>query len=223
MAGTNDPLRLLGRLTAGVLHDLNNYLNIIGIVLELHDRTPTDALRDELQRALTQAGALTSSVLQYIRATEPALAPVDLAIVVQDAVRIAARAISPDIAVVFQGVERPKLVRGAAPQLGQLVMNLALNAADAMPAGGTMSIVLSEVGGAVRLEVADTGRGLPAEAVTTDPTWTPSSKAGRGQGGLGLGIVRAVAERHDAMFELANAAPHGAVARVTFPPVPPVE
>lgn len=216
---TDDPLRLLGRMTAGVLHDLNNYLNVIGVALQLGDRAPSAMLREELGLALDHASALTKTVLEHMRGETSDLAPVDLAAIVQDATRIATRTIDPGIVVVLLGVESIKLVRGVTPRLGQLVLNLVLNAADAMESGGILTVnVRTTPVGAICLDVSDTGPGLAGDAAQSSSAWSRSTKPGRGaSGGLGLGIVRAVVQQHHASFTLSSGEEGGTVATVVFP------
>jgi signal transduction histidine kinase len=215
-----DPLRLLGRMTAGVLHDLDNYLCVIGVLIERLAAAPTAEHRSEARRALGHASALTRSVLDYMRGAAPELGPVDLSAIVRDVMQIAARAISSTIEVVVVGVDAIALVRGTIPQLGQLVLNLALNAADAMLDGGILSVtVWTTPEGSVRLDVADTGGGITiAGATQRGSMWTESTKCGRATGrGLGLGVVREVAHLHGATFTLATFEQGVTLATVVFP------
>jgi len=219
-ADLEDPIRLLGRMSAGVLHDLNNYLSVIGVIIELLERAPTAAHWQEVQRALGHATALTRSTLDYARGTAPDLGPVDLAAIVRDVMRIVTHAISPEIVLMVVGVSNIALVRGAPPQLGQLVLNLVLNAADAMPDGGILTVIVwTTPDGAVRLDVSDTGGGIAIDgAAQLESVWTPSTKRGRGTGrGLGLGVAREVAHLHRAAFSLTVLEHGGTVATVVFP------
>jgi signal transduction histidine kinase len=217
-AELEDPIRLLGRMSAGVLHDLNNYLSVIGVIIKLLARAPTAAHWQEAQRALSHATALTRSVLDYARGTAPDLGSVDLATIVRDVMRIVTHAISPEIVLMVVGVSNIALVRGAAPQLGQLALNLVLNAADAMPDGGILTVIVwTTPDGAVRLDVSDTGSGIAIDgAAQLASVWTPSTKGGRTTG-LGLGVVREVAHMHRAAFTLTVLEHGGTVATVVFP------
>ena len=219
-ANGEDPLRLLGRMTAGVLHDLDNYLCVIGVLIERLAAAPTVEHRNEARRALAHTTALTRSLLDYMRGGAPELGPVDLAAIVRDVMQIAGRAISPAIEVVLVGVDATAPVRGTTPQLGQLVLNLALNAADAMLDGGILSVtVWTTPEGNVRLDVADTGGGIAIPGATQRGSmWTDSTKRGRAAGrGLGLGVVREVAHLHGATFTLATFEHGVTLATVVFP------
>jgi len=89
-------------------------------------------------------------------------------------------------------------VRGVAIELEQLLLNLVLNACDAMPEGGELWVSVRPAGpSAVMLEVSDSGVGFADASGERGPI-SRSSKAGRPGGGLGLGIVRSVVERHGA-------------------------
>ncbi len=113
-----------------------------------------------------------------------------------------ARVLPSDIAVRAEIAALVSPVRGAAAELEQLVLNLVLNAADAMLGGGELTVRVQPTGtAAVYLEVSDTGRGLPPEPRAADggPMSSP-----RGQrAGLGLGIVRRVIERHGGSIRFA--------------------
>ena len=111
--------------------------------------------------------------------------------------------ISRDVEVRTDIASRLPAVWGAPSELEQLVLNLVLNAADAMPNGGELTVRLHPGTAAVIcLEVSDTGAGMPAEALVTTEGRTASSKPGR-RAGLGLGIVRRVVEHHGGSIRFA--------------------
>ena len=108
-------------------------------------------------------------------------------------------------------------VHADADQLGQVLLNLVLNARDAMPNGGTLTLSLrSDAPSTVLLEVSDTGEGLDAAAALAAGATTPSKKAGRNGRGLGLGIVRSVVDRHGAELSIAPRTGGGTRVAVRF-------
>src|SRR5690606_29632748 len=149
-AGTIPPAeteRLLGRLTAGVIHDLNNYLHAADVTLALLRRQPHDAdLWRQSEAALGAMGRLHTMLLAYARggAQAPAL------------VRVG----PPTIAVRLDIAGRPPPLEGVRAQLEQLVLNLVINACEAMPDGGELVVtVRKSAAAAVVLEVVDSGSG----------------------------------------------------------------
>lgn len=193
----DDPLRLVGRITAGVAHDLGNYLSALGAVVALMDSAGADrALVARAAELVDHAGRITRSLVGYARGDAPAFQPVDLGPLVERLLALLASVLPAGIAVRAEIAALVPPVRGAAVELEQLVLNLVLNAADAMPGGGELTVRVQPTGtAAVYLEVSDTGRGMPPEPRAADGG--PAAPIQRGQrAGLGLGIVRRVIARH---------------------------
>jgi signal transduction histidine kinase len=202
----DDDLRLLGRITAGVTHDLNNYLGALGVTLALLAREPGSAeLVEQARDCAERMSRLTTSMLQYVRGETPPLVAVDLGDLVRGVLRVIDRIIPGSVTVEVQLSELARPVRGAPAELEQLVLNLAVNALDAMPKGGVLTIRVQPTGAAATfLEVCDTGRGIE----------TP--RPGR-RTGLGLGIVRRVVARHDGAVKVVSGSSGGTVATVFLP------
>src|SRR5262245_32758698 len=201
---SDDELRLLGRITAGVAHDLNNYLGATSALLALLETAPADPeLVARARSSVDQAQRLAGSLVSYIRGASPSFETVDLAAIVDRTLALVAPLISRDVEVRTDIASRLPAVWGAPSELEQLVLNLVLNAADAMPSGGELTVRLhAGTAAVVCLEVSDTGAGMPAEALVTAGGRTASSKPGR-RAGLGLGIVRRVVERHGGSIRFA--------------------
>jgi signal transduction histidine kinase len=200
----DDELRLLGRIAAGVAHDLNNYLAVTDATFALLDNEMNDV--DVIQRgraSVDQARRLTASLVSYVRGEAPPLAPVDLGALVDRTLALVSRILSPDIELRTDIAAQLPVIAGAAAELEQLVLNLVLNAADAMPDGGELAVRVQPTGGpAIYLEVSDTGGGISSCARIGADGRTASTKAGR-RAGLGLGIVRRVIDRHGGSLKLA--------------------
>jgi signal transduction histidine kinase len=216
----DDRYALLGRMTTGVAHDLNNYLTVVDVALALMQRPADPMQRLELERARYAMDAsirLIRTLLEYARGGTAETTDVDLGAVVQRVLEVVARLISYEVVVIVDVDSDTPLISGVASELEQLVLNLVLNARDAMPNGGTLHLVLrTESPSKVALEVSDTGEGLDAAAADAIGTTTPSKKPGRNGRGLGLGIVRSVVDRHGAELKIAPRTGGGTRVTVSF-------
>jgi signal transduction histidine kinase len=200
----DDQLRLLGRIAAGVAHDLGNYLGAASALLALLETAPADPeLLARAGDALDQARRLTGSLVGYVRGDAAQFERVDLGAVVERTLALVAPLLPHGVAVRTDVAPELRLVRGVAAELEQLVINLVLNAADAMPGGGELAIRILPSGvEAIYLEVTDTGSGIPADALVTRRGRTASRKSGQ-RTGLGLGIVRRVVDHHGGSIRFA--------------------
>jgi signal transduction histidine kinase len=216
---------LIGRVAAGVAHDLNNYLTVIMLALmTAQDGADGKLLRDALgdaRHAVESAARLNGNVLAYARGGAPAPGMVDLASLVRRVLDVFGRAISVQVEVIVEVAADLPPVCGVATELEQLLLNLILNARDAMPSGGELRIGARAHGDGVRLEVSDTGHGLDAAVAVASGLLSPSSKPGRPGAGLGLGIVRAVVDRHAGTLEIAPRLGGGTEVTVVLPSCAP--
>ena len=184
----------LGQLAGGVAHDFNNLLSVILNYAEFvgeevgadHVAAPDIA---EIVRAAERAADLTRQLLVFSRADHGKLEATDVNEVAFDTQRLLARTLSEDVTLDVLAAEAPVPVLAGAGQLEQVLMNLVLNARDAMPRGGTVTLSVSRVGERVRVEVADDGEGMAPETAERafEPFFTTKPK-GRGTG-LGLATV----------------------------------
>jgi CheY-like chemotaxis protein len=216
----SDRFCMLGRVTSGVAHDLANYLGAADLALTMAERNddPSAVARAlaNAREATRRALRLNEALLEYARGGAPAPGPIDLAAAVRGVIELFGRSIPERLSVTVDLEGGLPPVTGVAAELEQLVLNLVLNACEAMPEGGTLSLTVRRVAEGLALGVSDTGRGLgrlPAEGAAV----THSSKTSRPGGGLGLGIVRHVAASHGARVKLAARPGGGTTVLVVFP------
>ncbi len=195
-------IEALGRLTGGVAHDFNNLLMVISGGLEMLDRQADPARRKRLMEAMVHAAqrgaSLTRQLLAFSRRNESRPEALDIARLVGAMRDLLDRTLGSNLRVAFDFQEALWPVEVDPGQLELAVLNLVVNARDAMPNGGTIlvraenlaSIADHELGGDyVRLSVIDTGTGMSAEVQTRvfEPYFT-TKEVGKGSG-LGLAQV----------------------------------
>ncbi len=221
---TSEKLASVGRLAAGVAHEIGNPLSaILGLVelVEAGDLAP-EQQREFLRRVRKETERIhhiIRDLLDFAR-DEPASAErsCDLREVVEDAVRLVApQKDLQRITIERRFAEECPPARGEAARLAQVVLNLLLNAADAIEGEGTITLEVRPAAGFVELAVADTGSGIPASIrehlfepfVTTKPP---------GQGtGLGLAVCHTIIERLGGTIEVESPPEGGARFLVRLP------
>jgi PAS domain S-box-containing protein len=230
-------LEALGRLAGGVAHDFNNILTVIlaGIELVL-DRHSLDAeLRGELEEirgAGDRAAALTRQLLAFSRQQVIAPEVLDLGEVVMNVKSMLARLLGEDVELGVRSSEGLWAVKLDRSQVEQILLNLAVNARDAMPRGGSLTIgtrnvvietstlfvgSTAEPGAYVELAVHDTGLGMDAR--TAERIFEPfysTKQQGRGTG-LGLAIVRGIAAQSGGHVAVESEVGRGTTFRLVFP------
>jgi two-component system, cell cycle sensor histidine kinase and response regulator CckA len=203
-------LEALGRVGAGVAHDLNNMLGAISASIDFLGRLPADrpvAAQDvtasvaDIRIALQQASELARGILTFARGRSRGHALVDISVLCQEVIRLARHTFDRAI-VIEQDIHPNLVVSGDQAELHQVIMNLCLNARDAMPTGGTLRIQakilpVEATGRAqVAIGIRDSGSGMDAatRARIFEPFFTTKPE---GAGfGLGLSTVREVVAMH---------------------------
>ena len=214
-------LEALGRLAGGVAHDFNNLLTVIkgnaDLMKEgLPDGLTADELVDDIRGAADRAAGLVRQLLTFGRRQPVRPEVVDLNEVVKETVGMLRRVLGSKVQVAADLSPRAALVRADRTQLVQVVMNLAVNARDAMPRGGTLTVA-TRAGRRVRLEVADTGTGMPPEvrAKIFEPFFTTK---GPGKGtGLGLATVYGIVKQSGGEIAVDSTPGVGTTFRVDLP------
>ena len=235
-------LEAIGKLAGGVAHDFNNLLMVImGCTQFVQEALPADSpvqadLR-ELMSAGMRAKALTRQLLAFSR--QQVLAPValDLDGIIADTQKMLGRLLGEDIALVFTPSRDLDLVKADPGQMEQVIVNLAVNARDAMPAGGrltirTANVVLGEShlgdfvdpsgfspGPYVEVSASDTGSGMSEEVKRRifEPFFT-TKRPGEGTG-LGLATVFGIIKQHHGFIAVDTTPGQGTTFRVYLPTV----
>jgi signal transduction histidine kinase len=198
---------LLGRLAAGVAHDLNNYLLVIVAELALlKRRSPAMFASSQIDAALEAMARIDHKLLDYARGAAPTRTAIDVGAVVRDALAITKALIPATVQVELELTGSVHQVAAIRSDLEQLVLNLVINACDAMSCGGTLTIAVRDVPCGVALEISDTGRG--------DAPQPPPKHLGAG---LGLGIVAAVVDRHRGTVRVSTRPGGGTLVTVVLP------
>jgi two-component system cell cycle sensor histidine kinase/response regulator CckA len=208
-------MEAVGRLAGGVAHDFNNLLMVIKghTELLLNVLPPSEQIArkiEQIERAADRASTLTRQLLAFSRMQLLQPRVMNLNGVVEDMGRLLPRLIGEDIELVIRSAEDLGAIRADASQMEQVIMNLAVNARDAMPNGGRLSIETSNAeldsaysavhpvvrqGSYVLLAVSDTGTGMDAETQSHifEPFFT-TKEQGKGTG-LGLATVYGVVKQ----------------------------
>jgi signal transduction histidine kinase/ActR/RegA family two-component response regulator len=230
-------LEAVGQLAGGVAHDFNNILAAIlsGAELVLDEVDEGEARDDveEIQRTARRGAELSRQLLLFSRG-EAGSSPevLDINEVVSDIERMLVRSIGETITLETRLDDDLKLVMADRNEIERIIMNLAINARDAMPAGGTLTIetknlrvdgdyagvrVDLEVGEYVELDVRDTGEGMSPDVIRRafEPFFS-TKDVGKGTG-LGLATVYGIVQRARGHIEIDSTLGHGTTMRVLLP------
>jgi signal transduction histidine kinase len=231
----------IGQLTGGIAHDFNNLLAVVlGNLSLVKKRLPVDDARTRqlVEHAIQGAqrgAALTQRMLSFARRQALAMAPVDVPALVHGMRDLLERSVGPGVTLVLDLADALPPARTDANQLELALLNLAINARDAMPDGGTLRLAASRAairdgahaladGDYVRIDVVDSGTGMPPEvqARATEPFYTTKG-VGKGTG-LGLPMVLGLAQQCGGALTIASAPGAGTTMTLHLPvatqPVP---
>ncbi|MBN2232329.1 MAG: PAS domain S-box protein [Deltaproteobacteria bacterium] len=233
-----EKLESIGRLAGGVAHDLNNLLSpIVGFAeLTIEDLSEADPRRGNIQQILDagiRAGDLVRQLLIFSRKQPQVHRRLDLNRVITDFGKLLRRTIRENIAIDIGLAPSVPPVSGNAGQLEQVIMNLAVNAQDAMPDGGTLAIETGMLvvdrqsaaavdtiaaGSYVIMTVRDTGTGIDPEirAHIFEPFYT-TKESGKGTG-LGLATVYGVVRQHRGHITVTSEPGRGTAFTILLPP-----
>jgi PAS domain S-box-containing protein len=234
-------MEAIGTLAGGIAHDFNNLLTTVQCCADLSiadniEAGRTDENLEAIQDATRRGAALTRQLLLFSRKARDTgqKQVLDLNDVLRGMRKVLEKGFSPSVAKVYRLAPELRFVRADAGQLEQVVMNLAVNAAHAMPDGGSITIETGNLtlggqsgrthpnldpGDSVLLTVADTGHGMSKETLARiyEPFFT-TKKVGEGTG-LGLSVVFGIVKEHDGHIECQSETGVGTTFRIYLPAV----
>lgn len=210
-------MELIGRMVGGIAHDFNNNLQaILGFAdIAMDDHADSKRLKEylsEILKAGESASALTRQLLAFSRRQVLSKQPVEMNVMLAEMLNMIDRTVSENVVIDWQPNASTRYVNGDRHLLEQVMLNLVVNARDAMPEGGRLSIKLSDVelsdddlamhpdartGRFIRLTVTDTGIGIPVDIRSKifEPFFT-TKPASQGTG-LGLSMVYGIIKQHE--------------------------
>jgi PAS domain S-box-containing protein len=221
-------MEALGRLAAGVAHDFNNLLTVVNGYSDLLAQVLEGEQREDvlkIKEAGGKAKDLTTQLLAFGRRAKPALKPIDLNRHIEDIAPMLRRLVGEDIEIGLEFDDAIENVEADPGQLDQVVINLVVNARDAMPGGGKLGLCTRyldyglgrEPGGAwARIEISDSGFGMEPEVLEHifEPFFTTKGHEGTG---LGLAIVYGIVRQMGGLISVESRVGYGSRFIVDLP------
>ena len=215
-------MEAIGNLAGGVAHEFNNLLQgmlaaVETLRLRRADAQTVAAELGGLEEQIRRGAQLTRQLLIFARSEVTAPETLDLNELARNGGRMVCPLLGEKIALALDLAAAPLRIQADRAQLEQLLINLALNAGDAMPSGGTLTVRTGGGGDRVWLEVEDTGSGIPPAIRDRifDPFFTTKG-AGRGTG-LGLPVVLGIVTAHGGEVAVESEVGVGTTFRITLP------
>ena len=215
-----ETLAAMGRMSAGIAHEIRNPLGIIKasaarLKKRYEDPQAPDERFDYIADEVDRLNAILTGYLEFARDDAQALSDTDWAAVVERSMRLAApeleaARVRPDVVTPARCV-----VRGDAQRLQQVVLNLILNAVQAMPQGGDLQVRLTADDGTARLVIDDSGAGFPRQG--RERLFEPFVTTRANGSGLGLAVARRIVEEHGGAIVLGDAPGGGGRVEVSLP------
>lgn len=215
-------LHALGQLAAGVAHEFNNVLTVISgsceqLLPRVHGHDTLERLLRPIQLAGARGAELTQRLLTFTRQQAPVMGTVSLSKAIRETNAMLVPLLGEKVALRVTVDPRLPRVRGHEGHLIEILTNLAVNARDAMPNGGSITITASAADGHATLVIRDTGTGMDAETLARacDPFFT--TKAQGAGTGLGLSLVRDLVTQCGGQLTLESTLGEGTTITVTLP------
>jgi two-component system, NtrC family, sensor kinase len=222
----SEKMASIGLLAAGVAHEVNTPLTGISSFVQMlmqgtDSDDPKTQVLEKIERQTFRAAKIVNGLLNLARPAQVDSGPVDVNAVINDVLSLLEHQFRTGrIQVRKELSTSPPIVLGIEYKLQQVFLNLFLNARDAMPKGGWLTIVTKAAGDVATVEVADTGSGIPAEQLSRiyDPFFT-TKEIGKGTG-LGLSITYGIVQEHGGSIACDSSIGHGTRFTLTLPLAP---
>jgi PAS domain S-box-containing protein len=230
-------MEAIGQLAGGVAHDFNNVLSVIQLQLGLFKMDNATAPKhvefaNELTKTIARAAALTRQLLTVSRQQILHLTDLNLNVAVESVVQMLQRIVGENIHMKCEFHPSPLIIHADQSMMDQILLNLTVNARDAMPNGGSLTIRTSEVelaaaaaalmpqsrpGSFARLTVTDTGAGMPPEILARifEPFFT-TKEVGKGTG-LGLATAFGIVQQHNGWITVSSKVGRGTTFDIYLP------
>jgi PAS domain S-box-containing protein len=230
-----DKLSSIGLLAAGVAHEVNTPLAVIStyaqmLAKQISGDEQKAPLLEKIARQTFRASEIVNSLLNFSRTSSTEFVAVDLNKVIRETITLVDHQLSSSQVRVELSLHETSLqIKGSPGKLQQVLLNLVMNAKDAMHGGGTLTVITSQHDGQARVAVADTGYGIPEHVLprifdpffTTknDPSFT--AEGGRKGTGLGLSVSYGIVREHGGEIEVESTQGRGTRFVLTFPTYDP--
>jgi two-component system cell cycle sensor histidine kinase/response regulator CckA len=229
----------IGTLAGGIAHDLNNVLTPILLSIDMLAMAASNEedrqLIEKTRASASHGAALVQQLLAFARGAEAKRTQIDPTVALADLQGLVRPSLPQSIELQVRSEDRPAAINADATQFKQVLINLCINARDAMPDGGRIEIVTKNTivdatlarvnpgvqpGPYVRLSVYDTGGGIPAAILDRifDPFFTTKA-SGKGTG-LGLSMVAGIMKSHGGFVQVESEEGHGTTFHLYFPALP---
>jgi two-component system NtrC family sensor kinase len=219
----SEKMASIGLLAAGVAHEVNTPLTGISSFTQMllqgaDEDDPRTRVLEKIERQTFRAAKIVNGLLNLARPAHVDSGPVDLNAVINDVLSLLEHQLrNGSIQVRKELSPAPLLVQGIEYKLQQVFLNLFLNARDAMPKGGWLTIATKVGASGATVEIADTGSGIPAEQLSRiyDPFFT-TKEIGKGTG-LGLSITYGILQEHEGTITCDSSIGHGTRFTLSLP------
>ena len=219
----SEKMASIGLLAAGVAHEVNTPLTGISsftqmLIEQADPEDPRTRLLEKIERQTFRAAKIVNSLLHLARPVQSETGPVDLHVVINDVLSLLEHQFrSASVQVRKELLAEGPMVRAVEHKLQQVLLNLFLNARDAMPKGGWVSIATRREGNQVVVVVSDTGAGIPPEHLARiyDPFFS-TKPIGQGTG-LGLSITYGIVQEHEGTIVCDSQVGQGTRFTLSFP------
>lgn len=219
----SERLRILGQMAAGISHDVKNILNPLGLQLEIvrrklakNDIAAATATLDNMRDVIRHGVDVVERLREFSRQAPEASESVAIDRVIATAVELSRPRVALYAGVELVVDEIPDLqIRARSSELATAIVNLIINATEAMPEGGTIKISAGSAGGETWIRIADNGPGMPAEIA--DKAFEPFFTTKKEGTGLGLAMIYAFVQRFSGRVTLETTPGKGSAFTLWFP------